>query len=109
VTGVQTCALPISNTTPRFPIRLERRNQDGLRTFHCIDGGEYSRIADWPNPFLHDSFRSALAEFRPGVVHFHNYLSLGDDLVGTALYLLSGLSGFVSGQTLVVDGGHIMY
>jgi len=74
----------VSNTTPRFPIRLERRNQDGLRTFHCIDGGEYSRIADWPNPFLHDSFRSALAEFRPGVVHFHNYLSLGDDLVGTA-------------------------
>ena len=32
-----------------------------------------------------------------------------DDLVGTALYLLSGLAGFVSGQTLVVDGGHIMY
>jgi NAD(P)-dependent dehydrogenase (short-subunit alcohol dehydrogenase family) len=32
-----------------------------------------------------------------------------DDLVGTALYLLSDLSGFVSGQTLVVDGGHIMY
>ncbi|MCA3177795.1 MAG: 3-oxoacyl-ACP reductase FabG [Burkholderiaceae bacterium] len=32
-----------------------------------------------------------------------------DDLVGTALYLLSDLSGFVSGQTIVVDGGHIMY
>jgi 3-oxoacyl-[acyl-carrier protein] reductase len=32
-----------------------------------------------------------------------------EDLVGTAMYLLSGLSGFVSGQTLVVDGGHIMY
>ena len=25
------------------------------------------------------------------------------------LYLLSDLSGFVSGQTIVVDGGHIMY
>lgn len=32
-----------------------------------------------------------------------------EDLVGTALYLLSDLAGFVSGQTLVVDGGHVMY
>lgn len=32
-----------------------------------------------------------------------------DDLVGTAVYLLSDLAGFVSGQTIVVDGGHIMY
>ena len=31
-----------------------------------------------------------------------------EDLVGTAVYLLSDLAGFVSGQTLVVDGGHIM-
>jgi len=29
--------------------------------------------------------------------------------VGSALYLLSDLSDFVSGQTIVVDGGHIMY
>lgn len=33
---------------------------------------------------------------------------LPDDLVGTALYFLSDLSGFVSGQTVVVDGGHLM-
>ena len=32
-----------------------------------------------------------------------------EDLVGTAMYLLSDLSAFVSGQTIVVDGGHIMY
>jgi 3-oxoacyl-[acyl-carrier protein] reductase len=32
-----------------------------------------------------------------------------NDLVGTAMYLLSDLSSFVSGQTIVVDGGHIMY
>lgn len=32
-----------------------------------------------------------------------------NDLVGTAMYLLSDLSAFVSGQTIVVDGGHIMY
>jgi len=32
-----------------------------------------------------------------------------EDLVGTAVYLLSDLSRFVAGQTHVVDGGHIMY
>ena len=32
-----------------------------------------------------------------------------EDLVGTAVYLLSDLSSFVSGQTHVVDGGHIMF
>lgn len=32
-----------------------------------------------------------------------------EDLVGTAVYLLSDMSSFVSGQTNVVDGGHIMY
>ena len=32
-----------------------------------------------------------------------------DDLVGTALYCCPDLAGFVSGQTIVVDGGHIMY
>lgn len=30
------------------------------------------------------------------------------DLVGTATYLISDLADFVSGQTIVVDGGHIM-
>jgi 3-oxoacyl-[acyl-carrier protein] reductase len=32
-----------------------------------------------------------------------------DDLVGTALYLLSDLSGFVTGQMIVVGGGDSMY
>ncbi len=32
-----------------------------------------------------------------------------DDLVGTALYLLSDLSGFVTGQMIVVGGGDVMY
>ena len=30
-------------------------------------------------------------------------------LVRTTLYLLSNLSGFACGQSIVVDGGHIMY
>ena len=33
----------------------------------------------------------------------------GFAVVGQALYLLSDLARFVPGQTLVVDGGHIMY
>jgi 3-oxoacyl-[acyl-carrier protein] reductase len=32
-----------------------------------------------------------------------------DDLVGTALYLLSDLSGFVTGQMISVGGGDVMY
>jgi 3-oxoacyl-[acyl-carrier protein] reductase len=32
-----------------------------------------------------------------------------DDLVGTALYLLSDLSGFVTGQMIAVGGGDVMY
>lgn len=74
----------ISNTAPRRPRRLERGSDGDLQTYHCIDGMEYSRAADWPNRFLQDSFRRALEEFAPEIVHFHNYLSLGDDLVGIA-------------------------
>ena len=54
-----------------------------------------NRPIEWQQSFL--KARAISREQRP------------DDLVGTALYLLSDLSGFVSGQTLVVDGGHIMY
>jgi NAD(P)-dependent dehydrogenase (short-subunit alcohol dehydrogenase family) len=54
-----------------------------------------NRPAEWQQHFL--NARSIKREQRP------------DDLVGTAVYLLSDLSGFVSGQTIVVDGGHIMY
>jgi glycosyltransferase involved in cell wall biosynthesis len=74
----------LSNTTPRNPRRLGRGVFKGLLTFHCVDDGQYARLSDWPNPFLTESFRTTLAEFAPQVVHFHNYLSLGDDLVGMA-------------------------
>lgn len=30
-----------------------------------------------------------------------------DELVGAAVYLASGAAGFVTGQTLVVDGGFL--
>lgn len=54
-----------------------------------------NRPIEWQQSFL--KARAISREQRP------------DDLVGTALYMLSDLAGFVSGQTLVVDGGHIMY
>ena len=54
-----------------------------------------NRPVEWQQSFL--KARAISREQRP------------DDLVGTALYLLSDLAGFVSGQTVVVDGGHIMY
>jgi len=54
-----------------------------------------NRPIEWQQSFL--KARAISREQRP------------DDLVGTALYLLSDLSAFVSGQTVVVDGGHIMY
>ena len=54
-----------------------------------------NRPVEWQQSFL--KARAIAREQRPA------------DLVGTALYLLSDLAGFVSGQTIVVDGGHIMY
>ena len=54
-----------------------------------------NRPVEWQQSFL--KARAIGREQRP------------DDLVGTALFLLSDLAGFVTGQTLVVDGGHIMY
>lgn len=53
------------------------------------------RPAEWQQSFL--KARALSREERP------------TDLAGTAVYLLSELSSFVSGQTIVVDGGHIMY
>ena len=74
--------------------------QHGVRV-NCIAPGfvitdaTRNRPVEWQQSFL--KARAISREQRP------------DDLVGTALYLLSDLAGFVSGQTVVVDGGHIMY
>lgn len=74
--------------------------QHGVRV-NCIAPGfvitdaTRNRPAEWQQMFL--NARALKREQRP------------DDLVGTALYLLSDLAAFVSGQTIVVDGGHIMY
>lgn len=54
-----------------------------------------NRPIEWQQSFL--KARAIPREQRP------------NDLVGTAMYLMSDLSAFVSGQTIVVDGGHIMY
>ena len=56
-----------------------------------ITGATQDRPEEWKKSFL--KARAISREQRP------------DDLVGTAVYLLSDLAGFVSGQTIVVDGG----
>jgi len=53
------------------------------------------RPIEWQQSFL--KARAISREERP------------TDLAGTAVYLMFELSAFVSGQTIVVDGGHIMY
>jgi NAD(P)-dependent dehydrogenase (short-subunit alcohol dehydrogenase family) len=74
--------------------------KDGVRV-NCIAPGfvitdaTKNRPVEWQQSFL--KARAISREQRP------------DDLVGTAIYMLSDLAGFVSGQTVVVDGGHIMY
>lgn len=60
-----------------------------------ITGATANRPIEWQQSFL--KARALSREQKP------------DDLAGTAVYLLSDLAGFVSGQTVVVDGGHIMY
>ena len=54
-----------------------------------------NRPVEWHQSFL--KARALSREQRP------------QDLVGTAVYLLSDMAGFVSGQTIVVDGGSVMY
>ncbi len=78
------CIFHVSHTPRVWRRRLRRATLGSLETYHCIDGGEYARLADWPNEFLRRSFRIALEEFRPEIVHFHNFLSLADDLVTLA-------------------------
>lgn len=74
--------------------------QHGVRV-NCIAPGfvitdaTRNRPVEWQQSFL--KARAIGREQKP------------DDLVGTAVYMLSDLAGFVSGQTVVVDGGHIMY
>lgn len=82
--GHQIGVFHLSNTTPRYPKRLGKRIEAGISLYHCIDAGAYSRLANWPNQFLLNTFRNVLDEFDPDVVHFHNYLSLADNLVGLA-------------------------
>ena len=53
------------------------------------------RPVEWQQSFL--KARAIGREQRP------------DDLMGSAAYLFSDLASFVFGQTIVIDGGHIMY
>lgn len=70
----------ISEVPKKTPRRIERSFADGCKMFHGIDGGHYARVANRKNPILQRQFESVLEETQPQIVHFHNYLSLGDDL-----------------------------
>lgn len=70
----------LSEIPDKKPRRIDRSNSDGCKIYHGIDGGHYARVANWTNPILQRQFRSVLDECRPEIIHFHNYLSLGDDL-----------------------------
>jgi glycosyltransferase involved in cell wall biosynthesis len=74
----------LANGKRRWFRRLHRETYGGLPIYHSVDGAEYSRLAAWPNSFLRDQFQSVLEEFAPQIVHFHNFLSLADDLVSMA-------------------------
>lgn len=73
-----------SNVSRDWWRRLRRETINSLATYHCIDRAKYARLADWPNHFLRRAFRTVLDDFCPDIVHFHNFLSLGDDLASLA-------------------------
>jgi glycosyltransferase involved in cell wall biosynthesis len=104
----------ISNNSRRWPRRLRRATYEGLPTYHCGDGGEYARLADWRNDFLSTSFQAVLDDFAPEVVHFHHFLSLGDDLVSRAcaskagvVYTLHDYGLICPNRLLLQDGGKL--
>ncbi|MEB3260288.1 MAG: glycosyltransferase [Cyanobacteriota bacterium] len=98
----------LSNFKPRHPKRLLQYDQDGLNIFHCIDGGQYSRQADWPNFYLRKSFSRALDIFQPDLVHFHHYLSLGDGLVRLAKTKTRGIVYTLHDFGLLCPNEHLL-
>lgn len=74
----------VSSPAPGWRRRFVRGQQAGVPTYHCVDRMKYARMAAWPNAFLQASFQRVLKSFRPEVVHFHNFISLADDLVTMA-------------------------
>jgi glycosyltransferase involved in cell wall biosynthesis len=74
----------VSNPLQRMSRGLHRSTHADVPVYHCVDSGAYSRLAQWPNKRLRSGFDAVLREMQPDIVHFHNYISLGDDLVGRA-------------------------
>jgi glycosyltransferase involved in cell wall biosynthesis len=102
----------MSNVSRDWWRRMRRETIRGLATYHCIDGAKYARLADWPNHFLRRCFRTVIDHFRPDVVHFHHFLSLGDDLVTLArtrgaavVYTLHDYSLICPNTLLLQDDG----
>jgi len=69
---------------------------------NCVAPGRTlseTQVATSAAGYLADDYDAARAIARPQVP---------DDLVGAVLFLLSEASAFITGQTLVVDGGKTM-
>lgn len=82
--GAEVAVFHVSDPGPGWRRELRRERRHGLSIYHCVDRGHYARLAERDNAFLRRCVVEAVAEFRPAVVHFHNYLSLGDPLVSLA-------------------------
>jgi len=86
----------------------------GLTKTLAREGGDYNINANCiaPGSTLSEDpkDRDAL-EFREKEIPFRaiKRLEKPDDLVGTAIFLASSDSDFITGQTIVVDGGHMLH
>ena len=63
-------------------------------------------ITEGTREFFGDKLDRALETIKAGQTIQRNLMP--QDLVGAVLWLVSGASGFVTGQTIAVDGGTVM-
>ena len=86
-----------------FTRALAREVGDDNIAVNCVAPGftlSETQVANSTQSYLANSYDQGRAFIRPQVP---------DDLVGAVLFLLTNASDFMTGQTLVVDGGRFMH